>query len=285
MRIKKKKIKRQQQCSFYSFLSRLKGRRKMMMISTVAIYLFLYFNNIQLGISQQTDFSCAIRPTQADTTDKLQRLRAQLVNTNLFAYVIFSEDEHNSEYVQLYDERRAWITGFLGSAGTAVVTRTNAAVWTDGRYWTQAEGELDCKNWYLMRSGQSGVPSLSSWLSSQVNGTPPYNRVGVAAQFVSSNWWSSVSSILSAKNVSLVEVVELIDLIWQPPERPPASFNSVFVHELQYTGINWEEKVRTISGLIKAKKANAFIVTTLDEVAWLFSIRGSDIPYNPFFKV
>jgi Xaa-Pro aminopeptidase len=254
----------------------------MMLIRIITICLILF---VEFATSQQTDFSCEIRPNQANTTEKLQRLRVQLANSNLFAYVVFSEDEHDSEYVQLYDERRAWITGFLGSAGTAVVTRDSAALWTDGRYWTQAEDELDCQNWYLMRSGQSGVPSITNWLLSQANETPPYNRVGVAAQFVSSGWWSSVNSALSTKNASLIEVAELIDLIWQPPDRPLPAANPVFVHELQYTGIIWEEKVKIIAGLIQAKKANAFVVTVLDEIAWLFSIRGSDIPYNPFFKV
>jgi Xaa-Pro aminopeptidase len=256
------------------------------MISTITIYLILFFTNARFVVNQQTNnFACETRPTQADTTDKLQRLRAQLVNNNLFAYVIFSEDEHQSEYVQLYDERRAWITGFLGSAGTAVVTRTNAALWTDGRYWTQAEDELDCKNWYLMRQGLSGVPALTSWLAGEVNSTPPYNRVGVAAQFVSSSWWSGMSGLLNAKNVSLVEVAELVDLIWKQPERPLAPANPVNVHELKYAGIPWEEKVKIIAGLIQAKKATAYVVTILDEIAWLFSLRGLDIPYNPFFKV
>ena len=248
----------------------------------IIIYSIVFIEFIR---SQQTNFSCDIRPTQANTTDKLQQLRVHLKNNNLFAYVIFSTDEHQSEYVQLYDERRAWITGFLGSAGTAVVTLDNAALWTDGRYWTQAEDELDCQNWYLMRSGQAGVPSITNWLLSQVNATPPYNRVGVATQFVSSSWWSSVNNGLNQNNASLIEVVELIDLIWQPPERPLRPSNPVFVHELNYTGITWQEKVKIIAGRIQAKKADAYIVTALDEVAWLFSIRGSDIPYNPFFKV
>ncbi|CAF0780899.1 unnamed protein product [Adineta steineri] len=233
---------------------------------------------------QTTNFSCEPRPTQADTTNKLQRLRAHLINNNLFAYVIFSEDEHGSEYVQLYDERRAWISGFLGSAGTAVVTRNSAALWTDGRYWTQAEDELDCKNWYLMRQGQAGVPSLTTWLSNEVNSTPPYNRVGVATAFASSDWWSVVNSALNAKNATLNEVAELIDLIWTPPERPLPITNPVFVHELKYTGISWEEKVKTIAELVQRKQANGYVVTALEEVAWLFSVRGSDIPYNPFFK-
>jgi Xaa-Pro aminopeptidase len=254
----------------------------MMMRSIITICFVLCFEYVT---SQQTNFSCEIRPNQANTFDKLQRLRVQLANNNLFAYVIFSEDEHESEYVQLYDERRAWISGFLGSAGTAVVTRDNAALWTDGRYWTQAEDELDCRNWYLMRQGQSGVPSIPNWLFSQANATSPYNRIGVATQFVASNWWASVNNLLNGKNASLIEVAELIDFIWQPPDRPLPAANSVFNHELKYTGITWQEKVKTIAGLIQAKNADAYVVIALDEIAWLFSIRGSDIPYNPFFKV
>ncbi|CAF4380984.1 unnamed protein product, partial [Adineta steineri] len=109
-------------------------------------------------------------------------------------------------------------------------------------------------------------------------------RVGVAAQFASSSWWSGVDSALNAKNATLNEVTELIDLIWTPPERPLPITNPVFVHELKYTGISWEEKVKTIAELVQTKQANGYVVTALEEVAWLFSVRGSDIPYNPFFK-
>ncbi|UJR08693.1 hypothetical protein I4U23_012951 [Adineta vaga] len=256
-----------------------------MVLSVLFIHLIIFICTIPLVRNQQTNnFSCEIRPSQADTTEKLRALRAHLISYDLFAYVIFSQDEHDSEYVQLYDERRAWITGFLGSAGTAVVTRDNAALWTDGRYWTQAEDELDCKNWYLMRQGQSGVPSLTSWLASQVSGTPPYNQVGVAAQFASSSWWSGVNDVLNSKNATLVEVSELIDLIWKSPERPTAAANPVFHHSIEYAGETWNVRVNTIAQLVQAKKADAFIVTVLDENAWLFCLRGSDIPYNPFFK-
>ncbi|CAF4518672.1 unnamed protein product [Rotaria sp. Silwood2] len=254
------------------------------MITAITIGLILFVNNVRFVTCQQTNFNCEIRPNQANTPERLQRLRVHLRSNNLSAYVIFSEDEHQSEYVQLYDERRAWISGFLGSAGTAVVTLNNAALWTDGRYWTQAEDELDCTNWYLMRQGQTNVPSLSNWLSSQVNSTPPYDRVGVAAQFVSSNWWSTVNNILNEKSASLVEVTELIDLIWKSPERPSPTTNEINIHELKYAGITWEEKVKIIAEHLQTKKANAYIVTALDEIAWLLSLRGSDIPYNPFFK-
>ncbi len=86
-------------------------------------------------------------------------------------YVIFADDEHGSEYTQPYDKRRDWISGFRGSAGTAVVSLQTAAIWTDSRYYTQAEEELDCDNWLLMRDGMPGVPSLINWLVSEANQT------------------------------------------------------------------------------------------------------------------
>ncbi|CAF3742514.1 unnamed protein product [Rotaria sp. Silwood1] len=229
-----------------------------MMINAITICLILFLNSFRFVPCQQTNFNCEIRPSQADTTNRLQRLRTHLISNSLFAYVIFSEDEHQSEYVQLYDERRAWISGFLGSAGTAVVTLNNAALWTDGRYWTQAEDELDCKNWYLMRQGQTDVPSITNWLSSQVNSTRPYNRVGVAAQFVSSDWWSSVNSVLNVNNASLVEVVELIDLIWQPPERPSPTFNAAYaiVYANQTTQLWMNQGQLTSAALTQLNKVN-----------------------------
>ena len=255
------------------------------MIKTKVIYALLFLVHLRLGRTQSTSLNCDVRPGQAQTREKLQRLRAHLISNNLLAYVIFSEDEHQSEYVQPYDERRAWITGFTGSAGTAVVTRDAAALWTDGRYFTQAEDELDCANWFLMRQGQPGVPSLSSWLASQITATSPSNRVGVAAQFVSSNWWSSVNSFLAARNGTLAEVAELVDLVWTASERPPAAANPVQVHDLRFTGTPWLEKVKTVARVLQERKASAFLVNELDDLAWLFSVRGSDIPYNPFFKV
>jgi Xaa-Pro aminopeptidase len=254
-------------------------------VNTIVIYIAIVLNHVHFGISQNPSFSCEIRPNQGNTGDKLKQLRTHIINNNLTAYVIVSEDEHQSEYVQLYDERRAWISGFTGSSGIAVVTRDKAALWTDGRYWTQAEDELDCRHWLLMRQGQSNVPSLSNWLISQIDSVNNLNRIGVAAQFVSSDWWSSVNNTLSTKNATLVEVTELIDYIWPASERPPAASNPIFVHELKYTGVSWKNKVKVIAEFVRSKKATAFIVTALDDVAWLLSVRGSDIPYNPFFKV
>ena len=101
----------------------------------------------------------------------LNELRQEMQNEGIGIYVIFPDDEHASEYTQPYDKRRDWITGFRGSAGIAVVSLDTAAFWTDSRYYTQAEEQLDCTNWLLMRDGSVGVPSLINWLVSEANRT------------------------------------------------------------------------------------------------------------------
>jgi Xaa-Pro aminopeptidase len=117
------------------------------------------------------EYTCTALPTHKNTSTILKNLRYEMQNANISVYVIFSDDEHGSEYTQPYDKRRDWITGFRGSAGTAVVTWRSAALWTDGRYFTQAEEELDCANWFLMRDGNPGVPKLIDWIVSEANQT------------------------------------------------------------------------------------------------------------------
>lgn len=115
--------------------------------------------------------SCTPTPMQKNTSAILVNLRREMQNVGIGIYVIFSDDEHGSEYTQPYDERREWVTGFLGSAGIAIVSSQTAALWTDSRYFTEAEEELDCANWLLMRDGQPGVPSLLNWLVTEANQT------------------------------------------------------------------------------------------------------------------
>jgi hypothetical protein len=120
------------------------------------------------GVDQN---ECRPLSTQKNTSLILINLRQQMRDEGIGIYVIFADDEHGSEYTQPYDKRRDWISGFRGSAGTAVVSLQTAAIWTDSRYYTQAEEELDCTNWLLMRDGMPGVPSLINWLVSEANQT------------------------------------------------------------------------------------------------------------------
>ena len=254
------------------------------MISILIICLALLAGSLQFVGCQQTNYSCAVKRSQANTSEKLSQLRAQMRSLSLYAYVIFSEDEYHSEYVKQYNTRRAWISGFFGSAISVVVTLDQAALWIDNRYWVQAENELDCANWFLMRQGEPGVLALSDWVASKLNATSFYNKVGVATQFTSSGVWSLKESTIAPGGVPLVEVTELIDQI-RITDRSMVSSNPVFVHDIMFAGISWENKVEIIAGLINVESADGILVTALDEVAWLFNVRGSDIPYNPFFIV
>ena len=114
---------------------------------------------------------CTSIPKQKNTTTILVNLRREMQNEDIGIYIVFSNDQHGSEYTQPYDKRRDWITGFRGSSGVAVISLETAALWTDSRYFIQAEEELDCANWLLMRYGNQDVPSLISWLVTTANQT------------------------------------------------------------------------------------------------------------------
>jgi hypothetical protein len=127
-----------------------------------------------LGISlanQSKNATCTPTSTQKNTSTILANLRQEMRNVGIGIYVVFSDDEHGSEYTQPYDERRKWITGFRGSSGIAIVSLRTAALWTDSRYFTQAEEELDCANWLLMRDGQQGVPTNINWFAAEAEQT------------------------------------------------------------------------------------------------------------------
>lgn len=213
----------------------------------------------------------------------LTKLRVLMKNTchvpkPLQAYIVPTGDAHQSEYVAESDQRRVFLCGFTGSAGTAVVTDNKAALWTDGRYYLQAEAQLD-SNWILMKDGLPDTPTMASWLSKVL---PVGSHVGCDPSLMSRETWKPLSKELRSNGHSLVPVQEnLIDLIWEDRPDPPSS--ALIVLPPRYTGYTWQEKVAQVQGKLKEKNAFAFVVTALDEVAWLFNLRGDDIQYNPVF--
>ncbi|CAF1494788.1 unnamed protein product [Adineta steineri] len=226
--------------------------------------------------------TCTAMSTQKNTTMILANLRQEMQREGISIYVIFAGDEHGSEYTQPYDKRRDWLSGFGGSSGTAVVSWRTAALWTDSRYYTQAEEQLDCANWLLMRDGSPGVPSLVNWLVSEANQTasPP----GASAVFATTAWWSSANTALNVVGKQLRSVDDLVGRIWPTNERPAESKKSIVAHDIQYAGENVNQKLIKVTNEIKRLGATTAIISALDEVAWTFNLRGADIPYNPFFK-
>ncbi|KAK8768947.1 aminopeptidase P isoform X1 [Amblyomma americanum] len=218
-----------------------------------------------------------------NTGTLLKRLRALMKNTTyvsetIQAYIVPSGDAHQSEYIAPCDKRRAFLTGFTGSAGTAIVTEDHAALWTDGRYFLQAEQQLD-SNWVLMKDGIPGTPSQGEWLCKVLSSG---SRVGVDPFLMPYDAWKQLSNQLDVSGHCLVPVAQnLVDLIWEerpsPPSRPLDSLSII------YTGKFWQEKVADIRQDMSQKSASVLVLTALDEIAWLFNLRGSDIDYNPVF--
>ena len=152
-------------------------------ISKILLFMLILIVVANVGVNGINNTVCTPIPKQKNTTTILVNLRREMQNENIGIYIVFSNDEHGNEYTQPYDKRRDWITGFHGSSGVAVISLETAVLWTDSRYFVQAEEELDCANWLLMRYGNQDVPSLISWLVTTANQT---NVVGFYIQECSS---------------------------------------------------------------------------------------------------
>uniref|UniRef100_A0A8C6RAZ3 Xaa-Pro aminopeptidase 2 n=1 Tax=Nannospalax galili TaxID=1026970 RepID=A0A8C6RAZ3_NANGA len=228
--------------------------------------------------------NCSTNPphlpvTAVNTTLRLAALRQQIQNWNLSAYIIPDTDAHMSEYISKHDERRAWISGFTGTTGTAVVTLGKAAVWTDSRYWTQAERQMDC-NWELHR--EADAVSVATWILTEI---PAGGRVGFDPFLFSVDSWEDYDRTFQDSNRHLVSITDnLVDLAWGS-ERPPVLSPPIYALPEAFTGSTWREKVSVIRSYMQnhTMAPTGLLLSALDETAWLFNLRSSDIPYNPFF--
>uniref|UniRef100_A0A7N6FDC4 X-prolyl aminopeptidase (aminopeptidase P) 2, membrane-bound n=1 Tax=Anabas testudineus TaxID=64144 RepID=A0A7N6FDC4_ANATE len=226
--------------------------------------------------NEQTERNCSLTPpylpsTAVNTTLQLKELRALMSPLSISAYIIPDTDAHLSEYISPRDARLAFMTGFTGSAGTAVVTPTKAVLWTDSRYWVQAERQMDC-NWDLKRD--VSIMSVAEWLISEV---PPGGEIGFDPFLFSLKTQEDYSVNLMSSNRSLKSMpANLVDQVWKErPSIPPGGL-------IQRS---WQMKVEQIRSQMTDSpyKPTALLLSALDETAWLFNMRGSDIPYNPFF--
>ena len=174
------------------------------------------------------------------------------------------------------------MSGFTGSAGTAIITPSQALLWTDGRYHLQAQKEMDM-NWTLMKDGLPETPGQADWLCSNISS----GGVGVDPWLLGANSWSSLSDKLDSAGLQLVAVeTNLVDLAWSSdPDRPqpPRPDNPVTPLELRFTGSSWQEKVGRVREAMAEAGVGMLVVSALDDVAWLYNLRGSDICFNPVF--
>ncbi|XP_022424519.1 xaa-Pro aminopeptidase 1 isoform X1 [Delphinapterus leucas] len=217
------------------------------------------------------------------TSELLRQLRQAMRNLEyvtepIQAYIIPSGDAHQSEYIAPCDCRRAFVSGFDGSAGTAIVTEEHAAMWTDGRYFLQAAKQMD-SNWTLMKMGLKDTPTQEDWLVSVL---PEGSRVGVDPLIIPTDYWKKMAKVLRSAGHHLIPVKEnLVDKIWT--DRPERPCKPLITLGLDYTGISWKDKVVDLRLKMAERNVVWFVVTALDEIAWLFNLRGSDVEHNPVF--
>ncbi|OXB57152.1 hypothetical protein ASZ78_000553 [Callipepla squamata] len=198
---------------------------------------------------------------------------------NVHAYIVPSTDAHMSEYIAERDARLGWLTGFTGSAGTGVVTQDRAALWTDSRYWTQAERQLDC-NWELQRT--TWIESIGTWI---VEVVPAGGNVSLDPFLFSIDTWQSYQQALQGSGITLLPMENnLVDQVWVD-QRPPAPTSEIYSLPQQFIGSSWQEKVAGIRQQMEehTQSPTALLLSGLEETAWLFNLRGDDIPYNPVF--
>ncbi|KAM3071960.1 hypothetical protein ACMFMF_007357 [Clarireedia jacksonii] len=215
-----------------------------------------------------------------NTTERLAGLRELMKKSKVDIYIVPSEDSHCSEYIAPCDGRREFISGFSGSAGCAVVTLDKAALATDGRYFNQAARQID-NNWLLLKQGLQDVPTWQEWAAEQ---SETGKVVGVDPTVISAPDARKLAEKIKKRGGNdLVAIDEnLVDLVWGS-ERPPRPQELVNVLGQGFAGKSVKSKLEDLRKELEKKKSSGFIVSMLDEIAWLFNLRGSDIPYNPVF--
>lgn len=209
-------------------------------------------------------------------TERLKALRELMKEKKIDAYLVPTDDFHGSEYVGDYFKCRKYITGFTGSAGTAVIMQDMAGLWTDGRYFIQAADQLRGSTIELFKSGEPGVPTVHQFLAEKLE---KGMCLGFDGRTVSAKEAEELEKLLEEKNITFSVNDDLIGEIWS--ERPALSCEPVMELDVKWVGVSRKNKIAKIREQMKAKEANTFILTSLDDIAWLLNIRGNDIHCCP----
>lgn len=206
-------------------------------------------------------------------TERLEALRQAMEGAGLDACLVPTADPHGSEYVAPYDEARAYLSGFTGSAGTLLVTLEEALLWTDSRYFLQAERELSGSGILLMKEGEAGVPALAAYIRENLQG----KRLGMDGRCVTLR-----QAVAYGEGARVVDI-DLVSGLW--PDRPPREAGPAFVLDLAFAGQSAADKLSALRAHMQARGARAALLTDLMDGAWLFNLRGGDIPHTPVVRL
>lgn len=208
--------------------------------------------------------------------ERLTALREEMKRRSIDIYVVPTADFHESEYVGEHFKARKFITGFTGSAGTAVITLKEAGLWTDGRYFVQAEKQLEGSTVTLYRMAEEGVPAVEEFVKDKL---PQGGCIGFDGRTVNGAWGEKFVAIAEEKKGSLFVGEDLINLIWT--DRPELSKAPLFILEEKYSGKSTAEKIKDVRAKMAEEGADVHILTSLCDIAWLLNIRGGDIQSVP----
>lgn len=211
-------------------------------------------------------------------TQRVEQLRQWMRNQNIRAYIIPTADPHNNEYIPAHWMCREWISGFTGSAGLAIVTETQAALWTDSRYWLQAEEQLAGSPFVLMREGDKAVPAPAQWLADCFK----EQNLALQAHCPSQMLTLDMQAEARQAGIDLCGAPDAFDELWtNRPELPAALIE---VQPLEWAGVPIADKLHTMAcTLNEVLDGRTYIFNDLSDIAWLLNLRGNDIPYNPVF--
>lgn len=209
-------------------------------------------------------------------TEKIAKLKELMKERGIDYYIIPSADYHQSEYVGDYFKGREWISGFTGSAGTVVVTQNEVGLWTDGRYFIQAEKQLQGSGITLFKMGEEGVPTFIQYI---VNNIQSGETLGFDGKVLATNTVLDFEAKLKDKKVNFNFGFDLVGEIWR--DRPSLPASQVFVLEEKFTGEGVEKKLTRVRNILEEENCDVNIITSLDDIAWIFNIRGNDVKNNP----
>lgn len=208
--------------------------------------------------------------------ERLQNLRAKMQENGVQAYIIPTSDFHETEYVSDYFACRKYMSGFTGSAGTLVVLADQAGLWTDGRYFIQAQAQLQDTGITLMKMGQPETPSIEDYICQNLS---KGSKVGFDGRVINYMDYKRYHAIFNSHQIDIVANLDLVNEIWQ--DRPALPATKTFHYALRYAGVSIEDKLAQVRQAMTREGCASFIITKIDEIAWLFNIRAHDIPHFP----
>ncbi|WP_038173177.1 aminopeptidase P family protein [Vibrio pacinii] len=214
--------------------------------------------------------------TNNSIAERLSALREGMANQKIDAYIVTNYDPHTSEYSASHWLAREWISGFTGSVGTAVIISNGGGLWTDGRYFIQAEEQLQGSGLDLFKAKLVETPTIPQWLADTL---PNQARVGVDGRSISQEFYLELKQAFLTKGIEIVLEHDLISPIWH--NRPPRPNAKVFNHSSQYAGVNTSDKIQKLRKYLSEQHAQALLISTLDDVMWTLNIRGGDTDYSP----